>query len=305
MLEAGPSLDPSSLCRRQRPQATKVHRPIERLIPPADEPERHDLIVIDSVGPQVDGPTGRRFLRRSEAGWCGDRGRHAERAFTTRSRGGPQLGQVARHRYARPSPTPALLFFDEVITGFRLGQGGATAWSGVQPDVWAFGKVIGGGLPVGAFGASHEIMANVAPLGPVYQGGTLSGNPLATAAGLAALRQLEPARFEALEATATRLADGLRQAIEGAGVPVQVPRVGPLLSLFFTGTPVRHYDDAKAAADDGPYPAFFHGMLARGIALAPGPYEALFPSLAHADADIDRTVEAAAEVAAELAAHGR
>ena len=199
----------------------------------------------------------------------------------------------------------ALLFFDEVITGFRLGQGGATAWSGVQPDVWAFGKVIGGGLPVGAFGASHEIMANVAPLGPVYQGGTLSGNPLATAAGLAALRQLEPARFEALEGTATRLADGLRQAIEGAGVPVQVPRVGPLLSLFFTDTPVRHYDDAKAAADDGPYPAFFHGMLARGIALAPGPYEALFPSLAHTDADIDRTIEAAAEVAAELAAHVR
>ncbi|MCP3991685.1 MAG: aminotransferase class III-fold pyridoxal phosphate-dependent enzyme [Actinomycetia bacterium] len=196
----------------------------------------------------------------------------------------------------------ALLFFDEVITGFRLGQGGATAWSGVRPDLWAFGKVIGGGLPVGAFGASAEIMANVAPLGPVYQGGTLSGNPLATAAGLAALGQLAPERFAALEATAGSLATGLAKAISGAGLAVQVPRVGPLLSIFFADAPVRHYDDAKVAADNGLYPAFFHGMLKRGIALAPGPYEALFPSLAHVPADIDRTIEAAADVAAEMAA---
>jgi glutamate-1-semialdehyde 2,1-aminomutase len=196
----------------------------------------------------------------------------------------------------------ALLFFDEVITGFRLGRGGATEWSGVRPDVWAFGKVIGGGLPVGAFGASAEIMANIAPLGPVYQGGTLSGNPLATAAGLAALTQLDPDRFTALEATAERLATGLAEAIGGAGLDIQVPRVGPLLSLFFTDAPVRHYDDAKAAADNGRYPVFFHGMLARGIALAPGPYEALFPSMAHTTADIDRTIEAAADVAAEMAA---
>jgi glutamate-1-semialdehyde 2,1-aminomutase len=194
----------------------------------------------------------------------------------------------------------ALLFFDEVITGFRLGRGGATAWSGVQPDVWAFGKVIGGGLPVGAFGASAEIMANIAPLGPVYQGGTLSGNPLATAAGLAALRQLDDASYKALGATATRLAAGLAEAIGAAGIAVQVPQVGPLVGLFFTDEPVRNYDDAKAAAESGYYPSFFHGMLERGIALAPGPYEAIFPSLAHTNADIDQTIDAAAAVAATL-----
>ncbi len=196
----------------------------------------------------------------------------------------------------------AMLFFDEVITGFRLGRGGATAWSGVRPDVWAFGKVIGGGLPVGAFGASAEIMANIAPLGEVYQGGTLSGNPLATAAGLAALSQLTDDRYDALAATAARLSAGLTEAIGGAGIDVQVPAVGPLLGLFFAAEPVRHYDDAKASADTGHYTRFFHGMLDRGIALAPGPYEALFPSLAHTEADIDRTVTAAGEVAAELAA---
>ncbi len=196
----------------------------------------------------------------------------------------------------------ALLLFDEVITGFRLGRGGATAWSGVQPDVWAFGKVIGGGLPVGLFGGSREVMANVAPLGPVYQGGTLSGNPLATAAGLAVLGQLDDDRYEALTATAARLAAGLADAMTSAGLAVQVPQVGPLVGLFFTDEPVRDYDDAKAAADTGLYPSFFHAMLAEGIAFAPGPYEAIFPSLAHSDADIDRTVETAGRVAASLAA---
>lgn len=195
----------------------------------------------------------------------------------------------------------ALLLFDEVITGFRLGRSGATGWSGVTPDVWAFGKVIGGGLPVGAFGASREIMANVAPLGPVYQGGTLSGNPLATAAGLAALSQLTDDRYAELTAKAERLANGLASALADAGLPVQVPQVGPLVGLFFADDPVRDYDDAKAAADTGLYPAFFHGMLERGIALAPGPYEAIFPSLAHTDDDIDRTIEAAAEAATDCA----
>ncbi|MEM7337979.1 MAG: glutamate-1-semialdehyde 2,1-aminomutase [Actinomycetota bacterium] len=194
----------------------------------------------------------------------------------------------------------AMLFFDEVITGFRLELGGATTWSGVQPDVWAFGKVIGGGLPVGAFGASREIMGHIAPLGGVYQGGTLSGNPLATAAGLAALRQLDSSRYEALAATAARLAAGLASAFAAAGVAAQVPCVGPLLAVFFAEQPVRTYDDAKASADSGLYPRFFHGMLERGIALAPGPYEALFPSLAHTEADIDQTVAAAEEVAATL-----
>ena len=194
----------------------------------------------------------------------------------------------------------ALLFFDEVITGFRMGRGGATAWSGVDPDLWAFGKVVGGGLPVGAFGASREIMANVAPLGPVYQGGTLSGNPLATAAGLAVLGQMTDDRYLELGAKAERLATGLARSFTEVGLAAQVPRVGPLVGLFFADGAVRNYDDAKHAADNGVYRRFFHGMLDRGIALAPGPYEALFPSLAHSDADLDRTIEAAAEVAADL-----
>lgn len=194
----------------------------------------------------------------------------------------------------------ALLLFDEVITGFRLGQGGATAWSGVTPDVWAFGKVIGGGLPVGAFGGSREVMSHVAPLGPVYQGGTLSGNPLATAAGLAVLDQMTTDRYEELTAKATMLADGLVEAITAAGVPVQIPRVGPLLGIFFADAPVRNYDDAKASADSGHYAPFFHAMLDQGVALAPGAYEAIFPSLAHTDADIARTVEAAGVAAATL-----
>ncbi len=194
----------------------------------------------------------------------------------------------------------ALLLFDEVITGFRLGQGGATAWSGVQPDVWAFGKVIGGGLPVGMFGGSREVMDHVAPLGPVYQGGTLSGNPLATAAGLAVLDQLDADRYDELSATAATLATGLADAMNSAGVPVQVPQVGPLVGIFFGAEPVQNYDQAKASADQGLYPAFFHGMLERGIALAPGPYEAIFPSLSHTAADIDQTITAAAQVATTL-----
>lgn len=193
-----------------------------------------------------------------------------------------------------------LLLFDEVITGFRLARGGATAYYGVQPDVWAFGKVIGGGLPVGAYGASREVMGHVAPLGGVYQAGTLSGNPLATAAGLAQLRLLDDAAYAQLEATAVRLANGLSAAFADAGVPAVVPRVGPLVGVFFTDQAPTDFDEAQAAADNGVYPRFFHGMLERGIALAPGAYEAMFPSLAHSDAVIDTTIEAAAEVAATL-----
>ena len=196
----------------------------------------------------------------------------------------------------------ALLLFDEVITGFRVDRGGATAMFDVRPDVWCFGKVIGGGLPVGAFGASAEIMSNLAPLGDVYQAGTLSGNPLATAAGLAVLRELTPDAYEQLIATASALADGLASAFGEAGVAAQVPRVGPLVGLFFGSEQPQDYDDAKRSVDGGHYPRWFHGMLSRGIALAPGPYEVMFPSLAHTDADIARTVEAAAEVAADIAA---
>ena len=194
----------------------------------------------------------------------------------------------------------ALLLFDEVITGFRLARGGATEWFGVRPDVWCFGKVIGCGLPVGAYGASREIMAHVAPLGGVYQAGTLSGNPLATAAGLATLAALDDAAYRQLEATAIRLADGMQAAFDGAGVDAVVPRVGPLVGVFFCTEAPADFDSADAAAGNGVYPRFFHGLLERGIALAPGPYEALFPSLAHTDDVIDETVAAVAEVAATL-----
>ena len=194
----------------------------------------------------------------------------------------------------------AMLLFDEVITGFRLCRGGAAEWFGVQPDVWCFGKVIGGGLPMGAYGASREIMSNVAPLGGVYQAGTLSGNPLATAAGLAALEHLTVEAYAALTERATRLQEGMQASFDAAGVAAVLPRVGPLLGIFFTDTAPHDFDSAKAAADNGVYPRFFHGMLDRGIALAPGAYEAIFPSLAHGDEEIEATIAACAEVAATL-----
>jgi glutamate-1-semialdehyde 2,1-aminomutase len=196
----------------------------------------------------------------------------------------------------------ALLLFDEVITGFRLGTGGATERFGITPDLWCFGKVIGGGLPVGAFAGRRDLMEHLSPVGDVYQAGTLSGNPVATAAGLVVLGALDDSAYVRLERTAAVLADGLRDAIAGAGLPVQVPRVGTLVGLHFSETPVRNYDEAKVAADSGVYRAFFHALLDRGVALAPGPYEALFPSLAHTDEDIERTVEAAASAAGEVAA---
>jgi glutamate-1-semialdehyde 2,1-aminomutase len=195
----------------------------------------------------------------------------------------------------------ALLLFDEVITGFRVGVGGATERFGVTPDLWCFGKVIGGGLPVGAFAGRRDVMEHLAPIGDVYQAGTLSGNPVATAAGLAVLAELDVAAYTRLERTAAALADGLRVAITSAGLPVQVPRAGTLVGLHFSSTPVRDYDEAKVAADNGLYRAFFGALLRRGVALAPGPYEALFPSLAHTDADIERTVDLAAEAASEVA----
>ncbi len=195
----------------------------------------------------------------------------------------------------------ALLLFDEVITGFRLDHGGATAWSGVTPDVWAFGKVIGGGLPVGAFGASRDIMGHLAPLGPVYQGGTLSGNPLAVAAGMATLGQLTPDAYVQLSATAEKLAAGITAAFSDSPIAVQVPQVGPLLGFFFAESPVVNNDGATASAESGHFAPLFHALLKRGIALAPGPYEVMFPSLAHGDAEIDRTIAAFQEAVAELA----
>ena len=195
----------------------------------------------------------------------------------------------------------ALLLFDEVICGFRLAVGGATEFLSVTPDIWCFGKVIGGGLPVGAYGASAELMSLISPLGPVYQAGTLSGNPLATAAGLAVLELLTPDAYQQLEDTAEQLADGLHRAFSDAGVEARVPRVGPLVGVFFGPDLPIDFETARASVALGRYPEFFHGMLNAGIALAPGPYEVMFPSLAHRAEDVERTAEAAARVASLMA----
>jgi glutamate-1-semialdehyde 2,1-aminomutase len=213
----------------------------------------------------------------------------------------PEPGFLAELR-AACDRVGALLLFDEVITGYRLAYGGAVEWFGVRPDLWCFGKVIGGGLPMGAFAGSVGVMSQLAPLGPVYQAGTLSGNPLATAAGLAALAELDQDSYRRLERSAQRLAAGLEAAVRGVGVDVQVPRVGPLVGLFFTDRPVRNFDDARDACENGRYRVFFHEMLRQGVALAPGPYEAIFPSLAHSDEDLDRTIEAAAVAARSVLA---
>ena len=198
----------------------------------------------------------------------------------------------------------SLLVFDEVITGFRLARGGAAERFGIMPDLWCFGKVIGGGLPVGAFGGRWDVMKHLAPLGGVYQGGTLSGNPLAMAAGRATLKLLDDGAFDRLTATAARLADGLAVAFNGAGLQTVLPRVGSLLGCFFGDVAPANFDEAKVLADNGIYPKVFHALLERGVALAPGAYEALFPSLAHSDEVIDETisiaVEAAEAVVAEL-----
>ena len=196
----------------------------------------------------------------------------------------------------------ALLVFDEVITGFRLARGGATGWFGVTPDLWCFGKVIGGGLPVGAFGGRWDVMECLAPLGGVYQGGTLSGNPLAMAAGRATLELLDDGAFDRLTAKSARLADGLAFAFSGAGLDAVLPRVGSLLGCFFGDVAPTDFDEAKALADNGIYPKVFHALLERGVALAPGAYEALFPSLAHTEAVIDETISIAAEAAVMVAA---
>ena len=191
--------------------------------------------------------------------------------------------------------------FDEVITGFRLCSGGAAQWFGVIPDIWCFGKVIGGGLPMGAIGASVEIMSNLAPLGAVYQAGTLSGNPLATAAGLAVLKHLTPDSYSRLTDISVRLQADLTAAFDEAGVEVCVPRIGPLLGLFFATTPPTDFDSAQQICDNGMYQRFFAGMLSRGVAFAPGAYEAVFTSLAHTDVELDATIKACREVAEEMA----
>ena len=190
----------------------------------------------------------------------------------------------------------ALLVFDEVMTGFRVAHGGAQALYGVSPDLTVMGKVIGGGLPVGAYGGRRDLMEMIAPAGPVYQAGTLSGNPLAMAAGLATLRLLrDAALYDQLEATSARLAEGLAAAAREAGVDICQTRIGSMLGLFFQPGPVMDFDSAKLS-DTARYARFFHGMLAEGVYLAPSQFETAFVSTAHGDAEIEATVAAAARV---------
>lgn len=190
----------------------------------------------------------------------------------------------------------ALLIFDEVMTGFRVGYGGAQAHYRIDPDLTCLGKVIGGGLPVGAYGGKRRYMEQISPSGPVYQAGTLSGNPLAMTAGLATLEILRrPGTYEALERLTRRLADGLRTLAAEAGQPVAVNAIGAMFSLFFTAGPVKDYASA-CTADVDKFAAYFRGLLERGVYLAPSQFEAVFLSTAHTDADIDDTLEQARAV---------
>ena len=186
----------------------------------------------------------------------------------------------------------ALLIFDEVITGFRLCYGGAQTLFGISPDLTTLGKIVGGGLPVAAYGGRRDLMDRVAPLGPVYQAGTLSGNPLAMSAGIASLDLLAaPGFYEALEERAKRLGDGIAAAVRETGAPALAVRVGSLLTLFFARAAVTDYAAAKNC-DTKRFAVFFRAVLERGIFIAPSQYEALFVSSAHTDADIDRTLAA-------------
>ena len=197
----------------------------------------------------------------------------------------------------------SLLIFDEVITGFRLAYGGAQSVYGIQPDMTVLGKIVGGGLPVAAYGGRREIMDQIAPLGPVYQAGTLSGNPLAMRAGLTILALLEdPEFYRPLNARAERLGNGLRDALRETGVPGHVNAAGSLITLFFAAEPVRNYAAAKKS-DTSRFAAFFHEMLWRGVLLPPSQFEALLVSSAHSDEDISRTLAAARESLRTIAAN--
>ena len=194
----------------------------------------------------------------------------------------------------------AILIFDEVMTGFRVGYGGAQAMFGVYPDLTCFGKIIGGGLPVGAYGGKLDLMSKVAPQGSVYQAGTLSGNPVAMAAGIATLDQLQRDGFyEALDKKADRLLSGLEQAAKKASIPVQAKRVGSMLGFFFNDKEVKNFDDAKTCNLDR-FSAFYNGLRQRGVYVAPSQFEALFVSVAHDNEHIDMTIQAAAEVLDQL-----
>ena len=195
----------------------------------------------------------------------------------------------------------AVLIFDEVMTGFRVGPGGAQELYGIRPDLTTLGKVLGGGLPVGAFGGRAEIMAHLAPLGPVYQAGTLSGNPLAMSAGIATLKKVgAPGFFDALTETTRSLVTGMAQAAADAGIPLATESVGGMFGLFFTENDRVSSFAQVMACDSERFSTFFHGMLSRGIYLAPSAFEAGFVSVTHSEAEISETLTAAAEVFAEL-----
>ncbi len=195
----------------------------------------------------------------------------------------------------------ALLIFDEVMTGFRLALGGAQERFGIRPDLSCFGKIIGGGLPVGAFGGRAEIMDRLAPLGPVYQAGTLSGNPLAMAAGIAMLEELSKRNaYVQLEDSGAALENGMKEAAKAANVPVQFTRIGSMFCGYFTERPVHNLADAMKS-DRARFAKYFHGMLGRGIYIAPSQFEAGFLSTAHTAEDIEKTIRAARSVLAALA----
>ncbi len=208
----------------------------------------------------------------------------------------PGFLELLRERADR---TGALLIFDEVITGFRVARGGAQERFGVTPDLTILGKIIGGGVPAAAYGGPEVLMDRIAPAGDVYQAGTLSGNPLAIAAGLATLELLDERAYLRVAETTEQLAEGLRGAAAGAGVPLQVQTAPGLLTPFFTDRPVRNYADA-AACDLDAYGAWCRALLALGIYPPPSQFEAWFPSVAHTPKDVERTVEAAGLAFAEL-----
>src|SRR6185312_14527576 len=190
----------------------------------------------------------------------------------------------------------SLLIFDEVMTGFRVARGGAQELYDVRPDITTLGKIIGGGLPVGAYGGSKDLMQNIAPAGPIYQAGTLSGNPLAMTAGLVTLKRLRDLSiYERLETATARLCEGLSNAAQEAGVKTVTNRVGSMWTTFFTDQPVVDWNSANRSNRES-YGKFFHAMLDAGVYLAPSQFESAFVGIAHTDEIVDKTIEAAASV---------
>jgi glutamate-1-semialdehyde 2,1-aminomutase len=194
----------------------------------------------------------------------------------------------------------SILIFDEVMTGFRVAYGGAQVLYNIKPDLSCFGKIIGGGLPVGAYGGSRDLMDQVAPQGPVYQAGTLSGNPLAMAAGIATLKEIgQPGFYETLDLVSAKLLDGLKVEAEDAGIEVTTDRVGSMMGLFFAAGPISNFQDAKRS-NLSRFSKYYQSMLAQGIYLAPSQFEAAFVSAAHDDEAIDLTLQAAKVAFSEL-----